>query len=320
MSRSWRHGAKAQPGSGHDKRTGRRRKARSRLAVEAGRLMYEEGVRHYFDAKRVAARRVFGSQGARRLSGQPHYLPSNGEIRGALLMLAELSEGEARLANLHAMRALALEVMEALPGFHPRLIGSVASGHIRRGSDVDLHVFTDDVDALLFAVEARGWGYDQAEVHVRDGDRILTYTHIYLDLEFPVELSVYPRRDIRRRPRSSTTGQPIDRVSPARLRAIIRREHNTEGAADRVASEGVMLANRDGLVRVRANLDGEVEIRVEVGQFVVPRQLIAVVEGDSQIEQLSVRKTSEVVEILVADGAEVPSGTALMLVREVEED
>ena len=71
---------------------------------------------------------------------------------------------------------------------------------------------------------------------------------------------------------------------------------------------------------MRANLDGEVEIRVKVGQIVIPRQLIAVVEGDSQIEQLSVRKTSEVVEVLVADGSEVPSGTALLLVREVEED
>lgn len=78
-----------------------------------------------------------------------------------------------------------------------------------------------------------------------------------------------------------------------------------------------MIPGKDGLVRVRANLDGEAEIRVEVGQTVIPRQLIAVVEGDTQIESLSVRNTSVVMEILVESGTEVPSGTALMLVREI---
>ena len=65
-----------------------------------------------------------------------------------------------------------------------------------------------------------------------------------------------------------------------------------------------MLPGKDGRVRVRANLDGEVEIRAEVGQTVIPRQLIAVVEGDTQIESLSVRKTSVVVEILIESGTE----------------
>ncbi len=56
-----------------------------------------------------------------------------------------------------------------------------------------------------------------------------------------------------------------------------------------------MLAGSDGRVRVRANVDGEVEIRSTVGQVVVPGQILAVVEGDTEIESLSVRKTSEVV-------------------------
>jgi len=80
-----------------------------------------------------------------------------------------------------------------------------------------------------------------------------------------------------------------------------------------------MLPGKDGHVRVRANLDGEVEIRAEVGQTVIPRQLIAVVEGDTQIESLSVRKTSVVIEVLVESGVEVAQGTALMLVKEIDD-
>lgn len=81
-----------------------------------------------------------------------------------------------------------------------------------------------------------------------------------------------------------------------------------------------MLPDREGMVRVRANLDGEVEIRARVGQTIVPRQIMVVVEGDEQIESLSVRKTSVVEAILVDDGVEVSSGTALMVVRELPAD
>ncbi|MFT5680998.1 MAG: biotin carboxyl carrier protein [Myxococcota bacterium] len=81
-----------------------------------------------------------------------------------------------------------------------------------------------------------------------------------------------------------------------------------------------MLPDRQGLVRVRANIDGEVEVRARIGETIVPRQLMAVVEGDEQIESLSVRKTSIVESILVKNGTEVTAGTALMVVREVGED
>ena len=81
-----------------------------------------------------------------------------------------------------------------------------------------------------------------------------------------------------------------------------------------------MLPDREGLVRVRANIAGEVEIRTHIGDTVVPRQLMVIIEGDEQIESLSVRKTSVVVSILVKDGTEVPAGTIVMVVREIPED
>jgi biotin carboxyl carrier protein len=80
-----------------------------------------------------------------------------------------------------------------------------------------------------------------------------------------------------------------------------------------------MLPDRDGQVRIRANVAGAVEIRASVGQVIVFGQILAIVEGDQEIESLSVRHTSEVLEILVADGAEVPAGTTLMVVRETDD-
>lgn len=80
-----------------------------------------------------------------------------------------------------------------------------------------------------------------------------------------------------------------------------------------------MLADKAGRVRIRANISGEVEIRVKVGQTIYSGQMIAVVEGDNEIESLSVRKPSIVQEICVETGIEIESGTLLLTVMEIEE-
>ncbi len=190
--------------------------------------MIEEDVGQYFTAKHTAARRVLGPQGARRVCFRPRDLPSNGEIRAALLVLVELAEGERRHRRLFAMRVTGLEVMEALSDFTPRLIGSVSSGHVRRGSDIDLHVFTDEPEHLESRLEALGWPAAIEQVPIWKDGRVQVFTHVHVALAFPVELSVYPVRELRIRTRSSTDGRPIDRVSPARLRRWIAAEHPEE--------------------------------------------------------------------------------------------
>jgi len=80
-----------------------------------------------------------------------------------------------------------------------------------------------------------------------------------------------------------------------------------------------MLADRDGCVRIRANLSGEVEICVEVGQSVYSGQQLAVVEGDKEIESLSVRNPSVVEQIVVECGSEVEANATLLIVREIED-
>jgi biotin carboxyl carrier protein len=80
-----------------------------------------------------------------------------------------------------------------------------------------------------------------------------------------------------------------------------------------------MLPDKDGYIRIRANVAGEVDIRAKIGQLAYSGQILAVVEGDLEIESLSIRRPSKVVEVLVDDGSEVPSGTVLMVVRELTE-
>lgn len=198
---------------------------RVRIAGEAARLMYEEGVKQYFTAKRMAARRLLGKVAGKRMRYQPSDLPSNGEIRDALLGLAELAEGEQRKRRLFAMRVLALEAMRALGPFEPRLIGSVSTGHVRRGSDIDVQVFSDGEEPFERHLHGLGWFFERERVTIHKAGEIREYTHFHVMDSFPIELTLYPLRDLRFRPRSSTDGKPIVRVRTSALELMLAREH-----------------------------------------------------------------------------------------------
>jgi len=187
--------------------------------------MYEEGVKEYFNAKRMAAKRLFGKGGKQQMQYRPKDLPSNGEIQEALLKLADFHEGEERSHRLFAMRIVALEAMQELGDFHPRLIGSVRSGHVRKGSDIDLHVFSDEPDLLAHHLDTLQWDYQVDEVSIRKNGENKTYLHYYIEDLFPVELTLYPLLDRRFAPRSSTDGKPIVRFKTHQLRDLIQEEH-----------------------------------------------------------------------------------------------
>ena len=190
--------------------------------------MYEEGVSEYFTAKRMAARRLFGNGGAKTLRHRPHDLPSNGEIQQALLEWAEMNEGDERLDRLFTMRIIAMKAMESLEEFSPALIGSVSTGYIRKGSDIDIHVFTDSIEYLERCIQYMGWKYELKEVQIRKNNTFQTYTHIYVDDRFPIELTVYEPYERRVVQRSSTDGKPIQRVSLQQLKRTIAIDHPDE--------------------------------------------------------------------------------------------
>jgi len=198
----------------------KRNAIRQLLVREAARLMYEEGVEQYLDAKRKAAKRILGKQ--------TKDLPSNGEISEELYSLAKFHNGSEHSRTLFEMRLLAMEVMERLDEFSPRLIGSVSTGRIREGSDVDLHVFTDSLELIQSHLEKLDWPYEVNQVWIEKNGRPAEFNHVYMMFDYPVELSVYPVNDIRVRGRSSTDGKPIERLSVSKVRELIMEEHADE--------------------------------------------------------------------------------------------
>src|ERR671933_162625 len=129
-------------------------KLRQAIALEAARLMYERVESEYYTAKRKAAKRLC------RGGVKPEDLPSNAEIRDQIQTFARIHEGDRRTQHLRDMRLQALKLMRLLRAFKPRLIGSVMTGHVRKGSDIDLHVFTDAVGLVTDLLENEGYQFD----------------------------------------------------------------------------------------------------------------------------------------------------------------
>jgi hypothetical protein len=229
-------------------------RVRRQIALRAAQLMYERLETEYFTAKRKAARELGFDPRFR-----PRDLPSNSEIRDEIQKLAEMYEGDQRREKLRDMRLEALRLMRKLERFEPRLIGSVWTGHVRKGSDIDLHVFTDSLSALTSVLDDHGVPYDIERKRIVKLGEERHFTHIHVRDRFTYELTVYPLDKIGYVFKSSITGKPIEKATIATLEKALREE------------------------RPDADLDREVErLEDHVDRFELYRMLLAPLEEVKQ--------------------------------------
>jgi hypothetical protein len=196
-----------------------RSKLRRQIAWEAARMMYQREESEYYRAKLKAARQI--CQGWVK----PADLPANVEIRDQIQAMARLFEGESRSDNLLAMRLAALAMMRRLAPFRPRLIGSVLTGHVRQGSDIDLHLFSDTTEAVTHLLDQDSLEYTVERKQVRKHGEERIFTHIHLVDEYPFELTIYAADQAHYVFKSSITGKAIERASIAELEQFLAREY-----------------------------------------------------------------------------------------------
>jgi predicted HD phosphohydrolase len=194
-------------------------KLRRQICHEAARAMYFRHESEYYRAKQKAAARVCKGW------VKPADLPSNAEIREEIQCFARLHEGQKRTDNLMQMRLVALRLMRLLKRFRPKLIGSTLTGHIRQGSDIDLHLFSDSIEAITMALDEQMLFYDVERKRVRKDGEERIYTHIHVKDSFPVELTIYTADLHSHIFKSSITGKAIERATIAQLEQLLEREY-----------------------------------------------------------------------------------------------
>ncbi len=197
--------------------------------------MYERLESEYFTAKRKAAARL-----GVNFRHQPKDLPSNREIRDEIQAFARIHEGERRVSDLRDMRLAALRMMRLLEPFRPRLIGSVVTGHIRKGSDIDIHVFSDNVAAITDVLELHNYRHDVERKRVLKHSTERIFTHVHIPDYYPYELTVYAADQVNYTFKSSVTGKAIERASIRELEHRIVAEHPEADLCDASEEGGVV--------------------------------------------------------------------------------
>ncbi len=192
---------------------------RRQIAWQAAQLMYRREESEYYRAKMKAARAL--GQGWIK----PSDLPSNAEIRDEIQLLARMIEGQSRTDNLRQMRIDALRMMGWLDRHHPRLIGSVLTGHIRSGSDIDLQLYTDSLQAVISDLDYHGLQHELILKPVRKDGVSRTYRHVLVQDTFRYELTVYSLAERNEVQKSSITGKAIERATAPELRQFLASEY-----------------------------------------------------------------------------------------------
>ena len=191
---------------------------RRQIAFLAAQMMYNRTESEYFTAKRKAAKQL-GVEYRHR----PGDLPSNKEIRDQIQAMARIHEGPKRLEHLRDMRLDALRLMRLLARFRPRLIGSVRTGHVRKGSDIDIHIFCDSLALVTDTLDELGLQYDVEHKRIVKYGEERTFTHIHIFDNHNYELTLYAEDKAHYVFKSSITGKAIERASIAELEALLKR-------------------------------------------------------------------------------------------------
>ena len=193
----------------------RTRERRQRLAHEAARLMAEGGIRDFHQAKLKAANRLGIHDDAS--------LPRNREIEDALRTYQRLFVGDAHAAGLLRRREAAQRAMEFLSAFSPRLVGPVLDGTADGSAPVQLHVHSDDPDAVTRFLEEHRIPAEARTRRLRmDRERVADLpVWVFGAEELSFDLTVLPHDALRQAPLSAIDEKPMRRASATQLRELL---------------------------------------------------------------------------------------------------
>jgi len=121
---------------------------RASIASAAARLIAEDGITDYHQAKRKAARQL----------GLPEHspFPDNAEVEAELRAYRSLYQEEGHAELILALRQTALELLDLLAEFRPYLTGSVLDGTAGEHSRIDILLFADSAKEVEIFLLNRG--------------------------------------------------------------------------------------------------------------------------------------------------------------------
>lgn len=201
---------------------------RTRIAQEAARLISEHGIGDL--------RHAIGKAAARLGCTDARAFPREAEVDAALREHQRLFHAGSQPRALRERREAALEAMQFLHAFDPRLVGAVLDGTADEHSTVCLHVFADDADAVGHFLRDQRIPARTASRRLRIGQGAETsYEVLRFEADgIAFDLTVLPLRALHQPPRRDADEHPLERAALPRVRALL----GTDDEAARGAAIG----------------------------------------------------------------------------------
>lgn len=176
--------------------------------------MAEHGIQDFLVAKKKAAERYGVEDGS--------VLPKNTEIEAALVARQRLFGQLQHESSLGEQRRVAITAMRLLQDFEPRLVGAVLSGSATEYADIQLHVFSDNPEAVFLHLMENRYEYEVFERRLKmQSDRQIAVPAVRFAMgEETVEAVVFPRDGIRQAPVSPVDGKPMRRAALPEVQAL----------------------------------------------------------------------------------------------------
>lgn len=184
---------------------------RKLICAEAARIMAEEGVRDFQHAKRKASNRL--------AVGQSRDWPTNIEVKHALGERLRLFGGADRVHALKRIRRVALDAMQLLSHYNPRVVGSLLDGDVTSHTPVELHVFADTTEEVALFVEDSGIPMESFDKRFRfGGGRYKTIPGMrFAADDVQLTVCVFGPSGIREPPLDPVDGRPMRRMARTEL-------------------------------------------------------------------------------------------------------
>jgi len=195
--------------------SGNKRELQRRIAYEAARIMTE----YRSDNIAYACQKAAAKLGISRRQ----QMPTRDEVEEALREQQWLLRGDEQQQVLLRLRHSALQAMQALQRFNPLLVGSVFQGTADTNSRVQLHLFADTPEDVLFALSDLQipWQERQRTLHFRDGARRETPSFQFSADGVMFELLVLSTQMPHNRPLDPLDNQPIQGANLKQLQALV---------------------------------------------------------------------------------------------------
>lgn len=184
------------------------------IAEEAARIVSEEGLADFLAAKTKAVKRL----------GLPvkSRLPTNAAVEMAVINRQSLFQTDAEKTILQQLRQSALEVMNLLAAFEPRLVGSVLKGTASIDAKIQLHVFSEDPKNVAIAMLNLKIDY-QSIVRRQHEKNPSGYPGFGFDWQgFETECLVFPSHQLKVSPPSPIDGKPMARADVLQVQQLLR--------------------------------------------------------------------------------------------------